>query len=357
MFAALIAAAYFSLWPVPIEPVSWSAPAPPGYSGAYAANQRLAGLRQIALGGETGPEHVLAGPDGKLYTGVASGKILRMNADGSALETYADTGGRPLGLDFDGAGRLIVADAVRGLLAVAPDRRVSVLADRVNGEPIRFADGVAVAANGRIYFSDASQRFAPAGRDTMRPAMLDVLEQSSTGRLLEYDPASQATRVVAGGLSFANGVLLSGDQRFVLVCESGRYRVWSIAVEAAQLDVRVASPQARVLLDNLPGYPDNLARGAGGRIWLGLAGPRNDLDKMADKPYLRKLMLRVPRALWPEPPPYGHVLAFTDDGRVVADLQDPGPGSPLTTGATERGGRLYIHSADARGIGWMPAEK
>ncbi|MES2164610.1 MAG: SMP-30/gluconolactonase/LRE family protein [Pseudomonadota bacterium] len=353
MIAALLVAAYLGLWPVPIVPVSWTAPTPPGYTGIHAVNQRLAGAQQIVLGGEVGPEHVLLGPDGKLYTGVASGKILRMNADGSALETYADTGGRPLGLDFDRTGRLIVADAVKGLLSVAPDRSVSVLADHVGSETIRFADGVAVAANGKIYFSDASQRFAPVRRDTMEAAMLDVLEQSSTGRVLEYDPASKATRVVAGGLSFSNGVLLSADQRWLYVSESGKYRVWKIAVDAAGLDVRVASPQAQVLLDNLPGYPDNLVRGAEGRIWLGLSGPRNDLDKMADKPSLRKLMLRLPRALWPEPKPYGHVLAFTEDGRIVADLQDPSGASPVTTGVTETAGRLYIHNVGAGGIGWL----
>ncbi|WP_254452155.1 SMP-30/gluconolactonase/LRE family protein [Duganella vulcania] len=357
MFAALLAAAYLSLWPVPIVPVSWTAPAPPGYTGIHAVNQRLSGLRQIALGGEVGPEHVLAGPDGKLYTGVASGKILRMQADGSALETYADTGGRPLGLDFDAAGNLIVADAVKGLLSVAPDRGVRVLADKVGGDPIRFADGVAVAANGKIYFSDASQRFAPVRRDTMGAAMLDVLEQSSTGRVLEYDPASQATRVLAGGLSFANGVLLSEDQCWLYVSETGKYRVWKIAVDAAGLDVRVATPQAQVLLDNLPGYPDNLVRGADGRIWLGLSGQRNDLDKMADKPWLRKLMLRVPRALWPEPKPYGHVVAFTGDGRIVADLQDPSGAAPVTTGVTEAAGRLYLHNVTSGSLGWMNAEK
>jgi len=62
-----------------------------------------------------------------------------------------------------------------------------------------------------------------------------------------------------------------------------------------------------VLLDNLPGYPDNLMRGLDGRIWLGYAKPRNPtVDKLADKPFLRKVTLRLPRALWPVPRPYGH---------------------------------------------------
>ena len=86
-----------------------------------------------------GPEHIEVGPDGKLYTGVLSGAILRMNPDGSGVDVVADTGGRPLGLAFDAGGRLIVADALRGLLTVQPDGAVSVLLDEYRGQtdPLR----------------------------------------------------------------------------------------------------------------------------------------------------------------------------------------------------------------------------
>ena len=64
---------------------------------------------------------------------------------------------------------------------------------------------------------------------------------------------------------------------------------------------------------------------------------------MADKPFMRELTLRLPRALWPLPKAYGHVMAFTEDGQVVADLQDPAaptrrpPASPKPqTGSTCR---------------------
>ena len=32
--------AYFCLWPIPIEPVSWDAPAAPGYAGPHAVNDK-----------------------------------------------------------------------------------------------------------------------------------------------------------------------------------------------------------------------------------------------------------------------------------------------------------------------------
>jgi sugar lactone lactonase YvrE len=93
--------------------------------------------------------------------------------------------------------------------------------------------------------------------------------------------------VVAEGFSFANGVALSADERTLFVAETGRYRVWKVAVAGERLNVaQGGSPQATVLFDNLPGYPDNLLRGRDGRIWLGFAKPRNPtVDNMAGKPW------------------------------------------------------------------------
>jgi sugar lactone lactonase YvrE len=352
----LLLAAYLTLWPVPIEPVSWNAPMPPGYTGPHAVNTKLANLKMISLGTEEGPEHIAIGKDGKLYTTVASGNILRMNPDGSAQEVYVNTGGRVLGFDFDAAGNLIAADAVKGLLSISPEKKITVLTDKVNGEPIRYADAVVVAKSGMMYLSDASTRFAP--RDwggTFEASILDILEQSSTGRILEYDPANKTTRVVAKGFSFANGVALSQDEQVLFVNETGKYRVWKISIGARDLDVSTPSGQAKVLFENLPGYPDNLMRGLDGKIWLGFAKPRNPtIDKMAAKPFMRKLTLRLPRALWPIPKAYGHVTAFTEDGKVVADLQDPSGAYPETTAVTETADRLFIQSLHAKGLGWMP---
>jgi sugar lactone lactonase YvrE len=352
IFLALIA--YLGLWPVPIQPVGWNAPAAPGYSGVHAVNNKLAGLQLIPLGAEEGPEHVVLARDGKLYAAVASGNILRMNADGTGQEVFANTSGRVLGFDFDAAGHLIAADAVKGLLAISPDRKITVLTDKVGGDPIRYADAVVVASNGKVYFSDASGRFRPAEwGGTFEAAVLDIIEQSSTGRILEYDPATKSTRIVAKGLSFANGVALSRDQQALFVAETGKYRVWKIAVTADSLDVTAGTPQAAVLLDNLPGYPDNLMRGMDGKIWLGFSGPRSaDVDAMAGRPFLRKLTLRLPRMLWPLPKPYGHVIAFNEEGRVLADLQDPTGAYPQTTGLTETADRLYVQNLHLRVLGW-----
>jgi sugar lactone lactonase YvrE len=354
----LVAAiAYLCFWPVPAEPVSWPAQKPPGYTGPFAPNTRLSALRIIDTGSELGPEHIAIGPDGKLYAAMHSGNLIRMEPDGGKQEVFANTGGRVLGFDFDAQGRMIAADAMKGLLAITPDRRVTVLADRVSpNDPIRYADGVVVAPDRTIYFTDASTRFAPAQWGGTYPAsVLDILEQSATGRVLAHDPATGTTRIVVRGLAFPNGIALSSDGHTLFVNETGRYRIWKIDGRASNLAVHSGSPQARVLLDNLPGYPDNLMRGREGRIWVGLFKPRNPAaDSLAERPFLRKVLLRLPRFLLPLGESYGHVFAIDEDGRVTASLQDPSGAYPEATGATETADRLYIHSLHARGIGWLP---
>lgn len=348
---------YLCFWPVPAEPVAWSAPVPSGYVGAHAPNSRLAGLRTIDLGKEFGPEHMAIGPDGKLYAAMTSGSLLRMDADGGRQEIFANTGGRVLGFDFDAEGQLIAADAMKGLLAITSDGRVRLLADRVAADdPIRYANSIVVARDGMIYFTDASGRFAP--RDwggTLEASVLDILEQAATGRVLAFDPATASIRVVASGFSFANGIALSSDGKALFVSETGRYRVWKIDSDARGIQVRSGSPQAKVLRDNLPGYPDNLMRGRDGRIWVGLFRPRNPAaDSLAQRPFVRKILLRLPKSWLPLGTPYSHVFAIDENGEVTEDLQDPSGAYPETTGATETADRLYIHSLHARTIGWLP---
>jgi sugar lactone lactonase YvrE len=355
--AAAALALYLGFWPVAVDPVAWTPQPNPGYVGDHAVNTKLANLKSIDIGAEEGPEHIAIGPDGRVYAAVASGDILRLDADGKSREVWVNSGGRVLGFDFDREGRIVAADAMRGLLRIGLDRKIEVLADQVSaGDPIRYADGVVVAPDGILYFTDASMRFSPREHGgTFEASLLDILEQSATGRVLACDPATKRVRVVAHGLSFANGIALGADGRTLLVNETGRYRIWKIATTADDVDVGGVAREARVLVDNLPGYPDNLMRGRDGRIWVGLAKPRDaTVDALATKPFLRKVVLRLPRALWPVPKAYGHVFAIDEDGRVLADLQDPSGAYPETTSVTETADRLYVQSLHATTIGWLP---
>jgi sugar lactone lactonase YvrE len=360
LIAVVLLAAYLFLWPVPVQPAAWAASTAPGYTGAHTVNTRLAKLQSISLGSDEGPEHIML-RDGWLYTAVASGAILRMRPDGSGRELVVHTGGRPLGFDFDASGALVIADPMAGehggLLRVTgsgASAQTEWLTSTVGGDPIRYADGVVVAKSGKIYFTDASRRFgAKQWGGTFNASVLDILEHQSTGRVLEYDPTTKATRVLLSDLCFPNGLALSADEQHLFVNETGEYRIWKLGVNAADVSAKQPTAAASVLLANLPGHPDNLMRGQGGKLWVGLVKPRGAfIDDSAGKPWLRSLALRLPKALWPVPPAYGHVFAFDESGKVLIDLQDPSGAYPEATAVTETDDRLYIQSLHAKTLGW-----
>jgi len=371
------AAAYLFFWPVQITPVAWEAAKDPGYNGDHQVNDRLKGLQHIPLGeGQTGPEHIVA-RQGWVYTGLSNGDVVRVNTAGEQRETVVNTGGRPLGLDFDAQGRMLVADGFKGLLRITgqgAQAQVEPILTKVShpvaDDPVRYADAVKVGPDGTLWLTDASRRFgALESGGTFEASVLDILEHSCTGRLIAQDPNTLQARVALSGLCFPNGIAFSADGKTLFLSETATYRV--LAIDLAKLslvrtfDGHVGTPTiqqamqqgaAKVLLDNLPGYPDNLMRGENGRIWVGLTKPRSPvIDAAAQHPILRSITLRLPRALWPVPKAYGHVFAFDDTGRIVADLQDPSGAYPETTAVTEADGKWFVQSLHAHDIGWMPA--
>jgi sugar lactone lactonase YvrE len=351
LFIIIIAIILYLIgWPVPIEPIAWKAPSNPGYNGPFKQNDRLKGIELLSIGDNHGPEDVALDYQGRIYASTHEGNIVRLNADGSHPENWATTGGRPLGIDFDNEGNLIVADAFRGLLSISPSGEIKELATIADGIPILFADDVDVGAEGKIYFSDASTKFgAKAYGDTMKASLLDLMEHGGHGRLLVYDPTTGKTKTLLDGLSFANGVAVSHDQNYVLVNETGGYRV---------VRYWIAGPKkgtAETLIGSLPSFPDNISTGLHGRFWVALVSPRNPLlDKISEKPFLRKVIQRMPEFMRPKAVPYGHVIAIDGNGKVLEDLQDPAGGYPINTSVIEADNYLYIGSLVAPGIGRLP---
>jgi sugar lactone lactonase YvrE len=341
---------YFIGWPVPIEPVAWKAPPNPGYSGPFKHNDRLKGIELLPIGNNHGPEGIALDNQGRIYASTHEGNIVRLKADGSHPENWANTGGRPLGIDFDNEGNLIVADAFRGLLSISPSGEIKELATIADGIPILFADDVDVGADGKIYFSDASTKFGVKEYgDTMKASLLDLMEHGGHGRMLVYDPATGKAKTLLDGLNFANGVAVSHDQNYVLVNEMGDYRV---------VRYWIAGPKtgtSEILIESLPSFPDNISTGFHGRFWVALVSPRNPLvDKISEKPFLRKVIQRMPEFMRPKAVPYGHIIAIDGNGKVLEDLQDSAGGYPINTSVIESDNYLYIGSLVAPGIGRLP---
>ena len=354
LLLVLLAAAvlYLLTWPVPVDPVAWEAPEDAGYTGDFAANDALADLERLEVAPYHGPEDLAADRTGNLYTGTEDGKILRIDAEDGSVSVFAETGGRPLGLEFNPDGNLLVANAYLGLQSVDAGGAVSLLTDEVNGSPILYADDVDVAPDGRIYFSDASTKFGAAEyASTYGASLLDILEHGSHGRILVYDPGTGETGTVMAGLDFANGVAVDPAGRFLLVVETGTYRVlkhWLAGPNAGETEI---------LIDNLPGFPDNVNPGLDGRFWVGLVSPRSaQLDSLSDKPFIRKIVQRLPEAMRPAAEPFAHVFAIDADGNVVANLQGDGARLQAVTGALETPDALYLTSLFGTALGKIDRE-
>ena len=341
LLVLLIAAAavYLAITPSPIDPVAWNPPPAPPMTGVLEPNDTLMKAELLGLGQVKGPEDTAVDARGRVYAGLDDGRVVRL--DNGQVSTFAETGGRPLGMDFDAQGNLIVADAWKGLLKIDAQGKIAVLSTEADGVPFGFPDDLDIASDGRIYFSDASSRFHQPDY------ILDYLETRPHGRLLRYDPASGKTETLLKDLYFANGVTLSANEDFVLVNETYRYRIaryWLKGPKAGQQDI---------FIDNLPGLPDNLQGDRKGTFWVALPTPRKaDADFILGQPWLKRQLTKLPRALLPKPVPYGLVIAVDENGQIVRSLHDTsGQHLRMITSAKPVGDYLYFGSLENDRIG------
>jgi sugar lactone lactonase YvrE len=335
----------------PVRPVAWTPDPDVGLSAQFLANERLYELNNTALqkqylqdAGE-GPEDIVIGDDGYLYTGYQDGRIVRVlveevlkvyqneNASTTDIqyEEFVNTQGRPLGLRFDAQGNLIVADALKGLISIDKQRNISVLVDEFDGNKLLLVDHLDIAKDGTIWFSDASARYDIYG------FMYDFLEAISTGRLLSYKPSTGETEVRMDGLFFANGVAVGPNDEFVLINETGRakiHRLWLKGDKAGSRDI---------FLEHLPGMPDNLSF-KDGIFWISLITLRDPLvEGLAQNTFLRRVIGGLPKAMLNASSHYAFVIGVTSEGKVVHNLQSSKGYQSITT-ATEHEGHLFLGS-------------
>lgn len=331
-----LAVTYLLLWPVPIDPVAWQAPADDGYVDPFAKNSRLRNATGINLGSFQGPEDATVGADGRIYATTDNGKIIRIQNRG--VRIFANVGGRPLGIETDHDGSLVIANPYIGIQRVSRDGEVTTLLDEVDGKPLVFANNLAIGPDGTIYFSESSSKFgAEEFGGPLSSTLLDVMEHGGHGRVFSFNPSSREVQILLRDLNYANGVAVSRDGSFLLVAEMGHYRILKHWLSGDK------KGSTEVLLDNLPGFPDNIKSGFNGRFWIGFAAPRNQLlDRLADKPFLRKLVQRLPASLRPSAEPFSHVIAINGNGDVLMNMHDPDVRFAMITGVLETRDSLYL---------------
>jgi ribose transport system permease protein len=319
---------------------------------AWAVNDKLRDVNVIGLGQVEGAEDVILDRHDNLYGGSRLGDIVRFfPPDYKRMEIYAHIGGAPLGMAFDRNDNLYVCIGGMGLYRVTPDRKVEKATDETNrsyssvndDSRLRLADDLDIADDGRVFFSEATLRYE------MHDWPIDALEARGNGRIICYDPRTNKTHTVLRDLMFPNGVCIASDRQSFLFAET-----WRCTVKRYWFD-GPKQGTTELVLDNLPGYPDNINMSSDGAYWMSLVGMRNPaLDLAWTMPgFRRRMAKRVPQDEWLYPNlNTGCVLKFNEQGEVLETLWDLNAvNHPQITSMREHKGYLYLGGLSNNRIG------
>ncbi|KAF7143374.1 hypothetical protein RHSIM_Rhsim05G0006100 [Rhododendron simsii] len=241
---------------------------------------------------------------------------------------------------------LIVFDAEKVLLEFGEDG-VTFLASHVNNTKIRFADDVIEAPDGRLYFSIASTKFG------LHDWYFDVLQAKPHGQVIKFDPLLNETSIVLGGLCFANGIALSVDQDYLVVCEYWK-QFYLISCHFCLL----VKGRAEIFVDNLPGGPDNIKLVPDGSFFIALLQlTSGGLECGHNSKALKHLVETFPKLL--ERVKGMHtkatVVNVATNGKIIRSFNDPhGDVMSFVTSALEFEDHIYLGSLNSNFIGKLP---
>jgi len=330
-----------------VAPTYHRLPPPPpteiGKGGPFEQNDKLRDVSLIGLGRIEAPEDVILDRHDNLYAGSRHGDIMRFfPPDYEKMEVYAHIGGQPLGMAFDRKDNLYVCIGGMGLYRITPDRRIEKATDETNrsiysvndDSRLRLADDLDIADDGRIFFSEATVRYE------MHEWPVDGLEARGNGRIVCYDPRTNTTRTVLRGLKFPNGICIASDGQSILFAETfgcSIKRYWFDGPKQGKVEV---------VMDNLPGFPDNINLASDGNYWLAIVGMRSPaLDLAWRMPGFRRRMgKRLPVDEWLFPNiNTGCVVKFNEKGEVLESYWDlKSTNHPMITSMREHRGHLYL---------------
>ncbi|KAL9444856.1 hypothetical protein AB3S75_017946 [Citrus x aurantiifolia] len=311
-------------------------------------NSSFKGMIKLGEGIVNHPEDVSVDGNGVLYTATGDGWIKRMHPNGT-WEDWQQVGSQSLlGLTTTKENNvIIVCDSQQGLLKVS-EEGVTVLVSQFNGSQLRFANDVIEASDGSLYFTVSSTKFTPA------EYYLDLVSGEPHGVLLKYDPSTNQTSLVLDGLYFANGVALSEDERFLVVCESWKFRCVKHFLKVSGRTDR------KIFIDNLPGGPDNVNLARDGSFWISiikmdpkgiqaLESCKESIQLLEAYPELIKLLIPMGKQA------AAAVVNVKADGRLNREISDPNATDiSFVTSAQGHDNNLYLASINSDFIGKLP---
>lgn len=317
----------------------------------WTPNRALTDAPPVGLGKIRGAEACAVDPQGNVYAGDQRGWVWRFRGpEDTEGEIFSRTGGFPCGHAWDADGRLLVAVGGMGVYRIDAEGTPEMVANKVSRSPLsliddsglRAVDDLDVAPDGSIYASDFSTR------NNSTDFLLELVEFRPNGRLIKISPDGK-TEVIASNYVFPNGVCTAQDGKSILVSSTGLCRVdryWISGPKAGTLEP---------VLENLPGYPDNIHRSSDGNYWMPLVALRTPMSDLLNRyPDVRRRMVReVSVDNWTVPQlNVSCVLKFSDAGEILSVKWDSSlKNYPMVTAATERDGYLYFAGVSNNRLG------
>ena len=322
-----------------LKPVAYEPKVAPKFEGPTQLNEALTTSEKIQINGWLGPEDILFDDEGNLYTGVHNkdfndGRILKIDPEGNVEEFY-NAGSWAAGLHFDKRGYLIALSHKQGLISISPDGIATVLAATdERGNPFLIPNGLDIAEDGMVYFSNTSQFSAY----NIKYGRKVILEMKPIGGLFSYNPETKSVQTLIKGTYFGNGVVVSKNQEYLLMVETTKYRVLKYWLAGEK------SGETEVFIDNLQGFPNGISIREDGSYWLGFSTKRNKaLDNIHPKTGMKKLVYALPEFMQPKADRFGMVMNLSETGEIINTFYDTnGEIIPEAGAVKEHNGYLYI---------------
>jgi gluconolactonase len=189
--------------------------------------------------------------DGYLIFSDTPGDRLLKWAPGSKVEVFRTDAHGPAGNAFDAQGRLYTCETrARRVTRTDKSGNIEVLAERWEGKRLNAPNGIVVARNGSVYFTD------PAFGEQSDHRELDFYG-------VYHIPSKGAMTLVAKFTGRPHGIAVSPNGRTLYVSDADAKNI-----RAFDLDKNGEASNDRVLVPKTGGIPTGIAVDARGNLWV-----------------------------------------------------------------------------------------